>query len=151
MASPSAVDSLLASLSELVVDMPETTDAWQMVRQRIGQNLRNFLICANGGVCAVTGLAVPELLRASHIKPWARSTDHERLNPANALLLAPHLDAVFDGGFASFDDNGDLLISFRLLPADRSILGLAGGTLTTAPTDEQRPFLAWHRENIFLN
>jgi len=52
------------------------------------------------GRCAVTGLAVPELLRASHIKPWADcETDAERLDVYNGFLLAPHLDAAFDLGF----------------------------------------------------
>ena len=49
--------------------------------------------------CAVTGLAIPELLKASHIKPWKDSTDEERLDIFNGLLLAPHLDAAFDRGF----------------------------------------------------
>ena len=48
----------------------------------------------------MTGLDVPELLRASHIKPWADcGTDAERLDVFNGLLLAPHLDAAFDAGF----------------------------------------------------
>ncbi|MDC0682621.1 HNH endonuclease signature motif containing protein [Sorangium atrum] len=48
----------------------------------------------------MTGLAVPALLRASHIKPWADcETDAERLDVYNGILLAPHLDAAFDRGF----------------------------------------------------
>jgi hypothetical protein len=51
----------------------------------------------------VTGLAITELLRASHIKPWAaRDTDAERLDVFNGLLLAPHCDALFARGFITF-------------------------------------------------
>lgn len=61
--------------------MPATTEAERLVVQRVGQNLfRQALLDFWHGQCAVTGLAVPELLRASHIKPWAQcATDNERL------------------------------------------------------------------------
>jgi len=50
----------------------------------------------------VTGLAMSKLLRASHIKPWAAcAADAERLDVYNGLLLAPHLDALFDAGLIS--------------------------------------------------
>jgi hypothetical protein len=49
-----------------------------------------------GRACAVTGCRQNEVLRASHIKAWRASTDKERLNPANGLLLSANLDALFD-------------------------------------------------------
>jgi putative restriction endonuclease len=48
---------------------------------------------------------------ASHIKPWCESTNEERLNGENGLLLTPSIDHLFDRGFISFEDNGELLIS----------------------------------------
>lgn len=70
----------------------------------------------------MTGLALPELLRASHIKPWAEcSTDDERLDVFNGLLLAPHLDALFDAGWVTFDDDGMVLVSASL-PSDAAML-----------------------------
>ena len=51
-----------------------------------------------GGRCAVTGLDLPLLLRASHIKPWRDSDNRERLDPYNGLLLSPSYDAAFDWG-----------------------------------------------------
>lgn len=67
-----------------------------MVVQRAGQDLfRQGLLDFWEGRCAVTGLAVPELLQSSHIKPWADcDTDSERLDIWNGFLLAPHLDAA---------------------------------------------------------
>jgi hypothetical protein len=74
--------------------------------QRVGQDLfRDGLLDYWDGICAVTGLAVPELLRASHIKPWVDcDTDAERLDLFNGLLLAPKLDAAMDRGFITIDD-----------------------------------------------
>ena len=48
------------------------------------------------GRCALTGCGITAMLRASHIKPWAKSSNHDRLNPDNGLLLAAHVDALFD-------------------------------------------------------
>jgi putative restriction endonuclease len=56
-----------------------------------------------GGRCPITGLEQPELLRASHIKPWADcATDAERLDVFNGLLLGAHIDAAFDSALISF-------------------------------------------------
>ena len=80
--------------------LPRTTEAERLVIQRVGQDVfRDALLSYWGGRCAVTGVAEPRLLRASHIKPWAKcETDAERLDVYNGLLLAAHLDAAFDGG-----------------------------------------------------
>ncbi|MGH7460388.1 MAG: HNH endonuclease, partial [Longimicrobiales bacterium] len=70
-----------------------STEIDAVVKQRVGQDLfREMLFEYWEGKCVVTGLAVPELLRASHAKPWAVSNDAERLDPYNGLLLAVHLD-----------------------------------------------------------
>ena len=81
-------------------NLPRTTEAERLVIQRVGQDVfREALLSYWGGRCAVTGVAEPRLLRASHIKPWAKcETDAERLDVYNGLLLAAHLDAAFDGG-----------------------------------------------------
>lgn len=80
--------------------MPKTTEAERLVVQRVGQDLfRSALLDFWGGKCCVTGLALPQLLRASHIRPWsACETDEQRLDVFNGLLLSPNLDALFDGG-----------------------------------------------------
>lgn len=77
--------------------LPKTAE--RMVVQRIGQNLfREAPIDYWQGCCAVTGLDVLQLLRASHIKPWAVcASDEERLDVFNGLLLAPTLTRLFDG------------------------------------------------------
>ncbi len=90
--------------------MPCSTEAERLVVQRVGQDLfRAALLDFWQGRCCATGLAIPELLRASHIKPWAVcADDNERLDVYNGLLLAPHLDALFDAGLMTVADDGDL-------------------------------------------
>jgi hypothetical protein len=98
--------------------------------------------------CAVTGLAIPALLRASHIKAWCLSTDSERLDPNNGLLLAAGVDAAFDRGFVSFDVTGALLVNSDLTPADRASLGLPATPKCLAPqfrTSTRMAFLEHHR------
>lgn len=127
------------------------TEADAVVRQRVGQDLfREMLLEYWDGRCAVTGLAVPELLRASHAKPWKDATDAERLDAYNGVLLAVHLDALFDRGLLTFADDGTALPS-PLLSAD--VLGMLGFPDGVPPlrrvADGHRPYLAYHREHVW--
>jgi predicted restriction endonuclease len=65
---------------------------------------------------------VREVLRASHVKAWRSSDDAERLDAANGLLLSAEIDALFDRGLLSFQDDGTMLLSSRLTKSDRSDL-----------------------------
>jgi putative restriction endonuclease len=98
--------------------------------------------------CSVTGVKVIELLRASHIKPWRDSTNSERLDCYNGLLLNPNLDAAFDRGFISFSDNGGIIIS-EGLKAEAELLSISGDMELKKVDVEHMKYLKWHRENIF--
>lgn len=144
-------DELLHTFQQQTAKLPATTEAERLVVQRVGQNLfRDGLLDYWEGTCAVTGLAVPELLRASHIKPWAEcATDAERLDVFNGLLLAPHLDAAFDRGLLTVADDGALVLSSALPPAARPLLGLDAPLAVRKLTDQHRAYLPWHREWVF--
>lgn len=87
------------------------TTVQQLIDARLGQGkFRTDLLANFGSRCPVTGLAEPKLLRASHIRPWSESSNADRLDPENGLLLAAGLDAAFDCGFVGFDDSGALLV-----------------------------------------
>lgn len=130
---------------------PDTTEAIRLVVQRVGQDIfRSALLAYWGQRCAVSGLAVPGLLRASHIKPWADcASDVERLDVFNGLLLAPHLDALFDGGWVTFLDSGRMKISDALDAGSRTRLGLTGSETILGLTERHQAYLAWHREHCF--
>jgi predicted restriction endonuclease len=144
-------DELLHAFQRTTAALPRATEAERLVVQRLGQDVfRSGLIDYWEGRCAVTGLAVPELLRASHIKPWADcETDAERLDVFNGLLLAPHLDAAFDRGFITLADDGTVLVSPELVAVDRELLGLHEPLRALGLADGHRHFLPWHREKVF--
>jgi len=115
--------------------------------------------------CRVTGIDNPALLLASHIKPWrvCRTAD-ERLDGMNGLMLTPDVDLLFDRGFISFADDGDVLVSRRVDARDLGRLGLAHltpldqfglreaqrGWGTVGFADRQRRYLDYHRAEVFI-
>lgn len=144
-------NQLLHTFERKVAGLPKTTEAERLVVLRVGQNLfRDGLVDLWEARCAVTGLAVPPLLRASHIKPWADcETDAERLDVYNGILLAPHLDAAFDRGFITVADDGAIVISDALDADARAILGLNQPLRIRGISDGHRSYLPWHRERVF--
>jgi len=144
-------DELLHTFQKRTALLPRTTEVERLVVQRVGQDLfREGLMEFWEGRCAITGLAVPELLRASHIKPWADcETDAERLDVFNGLLLAPHLDAAFDRGFITVEDDGLVAVSPSLDVTARSLLGLTGKLRLRALAHDHRSFLRWHHSEVF--
>lgn len=131
---------------ETEVRNPTTRKA--LIDARLGQGkFRAELDRIWGGRCAILGSAVREALRASHIKPWKECNNTERLDPQNGLLLAAHLDALFDGGLIGFADDGEMLISPMISTSERRLLGL-GGALRMPPTAQQREYLRFHRQRM---
>lgn len=144
-------NELLHTFIDKTAPLPRRTEAERLVIQRVGQDIfREGLLEFWEGKCAVTGLAVPELLRASHIKPWAAcATDAERLDVFNGFLLAPHLDAAFDAGFITVARDGTVIVSGVLTPAAREVLGLTSPLKVRQLADGHRQYLLWHREREF--
>lgn len=144
-------DELLHRFERETAALPRTTEAERLVVQRVGQDVfRAGLMEYWEGRCAITGLAVPELLRASHIKPWAAcETDAERLDVFNGLLLAAHLDAAFDAGFVTVAEDGRVAVSGVLRGMPGAILGLAAPLRVERLTGMHRTYLEWHRERVF--
>lgn len=141
----------LRAFEEIRRKPPDTTEATRLVVQRVGQDIfRASLLDYWGQRCAVSGLAQPGLLRASHIKPWADcASDAERLDVYNGLLLAPHLDALFDGGWVTFMSTGKIQISGKLDADSRVRLGITGTETIHGLTERHQAYLAWHREHCF--
>nr|WP_258013168.1 HNH endonuclease [Stenotrophomonas maltophilia] len=91
----------------------------QLINARVGQGIYRKNVSEIEKVCRVTGTSEPKFLIASHIKPWAKSTNSERLDGSNGLMLAPHIDRLFDRGYISFEDDGRLILSKQLPEAVR--------------------------------
>lgn len=133
------------------VALPKSTEAERLVVQRVGQGLfRDALLDFWQGRCCVTGLDVTELLRASHIRPWSRcETDEQRLDVYNGLLLAPHLDALFDGGWMTVSPAAELVWSSQLAPDARLRLSLPEGLRVQGLEPAHQDYLAFHRSSVW--
>ena len=143
-------DTLLHDFENETANLPRTTEAERLVVRRVGQDIfRRGLLEYWDGRCAITGLGVSELLRASHIKPWADcDTDGERLDVFNGLLLAAHLDAAFDAGLMTIAKDGTVLLSNLLPPEARSALGLDKLPKIRGLQRAHERYLPWHRARI---
>ncbi len=140
-------DAPLVQFQAKAGSLPRATEAERLVVQRIGQDVfRQALLAYWGGRCPLTGISDPALLRASHIVPWAEcTTDAERLDVHNGLLLSALWDAAFDAGLVSFADDGAALISPDLGAAATAALGAGPGSALQGLTARHRANLAWHR------
>lgn len=138
--------AVAAELAELPASIAGT-EVERMVRQRVGQNkFRDAMMDYWGGACAVTGVAVPEVLRASHAKPWAECvSDAERLDVFNGFLLSANLDALFDRFLISFDEQGMMVVSTKLTERDLQPLGISSDMRLRWVNALHQPYLALHR------
>lgn len=135
-----------------------------IIQARRGQGQFRANVEAIERECRLTGITNPSLLIASHIKPWRLcSSAEERLDGMNGLLLTPDADLLFDRGFISFQDDGDVLVSprmdrgdlyrlgFEQLARERFGLAEAPAVWRTAPFAERRhSYLDYHRSNVFI-
>ena len=132
-------------------DIPETTRL-ALIQARRGQGLFRRNISQNEHSRRGTKVYNPAHLIASHIKPWRESNNEERLSAENGLLLTPSIDHLFDRGFISFEDLGEVIIS---PVADRASLKKMGVDIDNLPKTQsfnvdQRHFLDYHRKEILL-
>ena len=148
------LDSLVEQIDEdaaqekILASERQATEKEQLIRARQGQGLFRQRLLTFEKHCRITGVTDTCFLIASHIKPWRDSSDQERLDGENGLLLAPHIDKLFDQGWISFADDG------ALLTADGIAEVLAAWCIKPAMnvgsfTLKQRIFLRHHRQNIF--
>lgn len=99
---------------EFAFEVREGADVLRTVKTRQNQSyFREMLLVSYGGKCGLTGIAQPELLTASHIKPWA-SDREARMDPRNGILLNSLHDRAFDKGMITFEDDLTLVVSKHL-------------------------------------
>ncbi len=122
----------------------------QLTKSRRGQGIfkANVRIIESG--CRVTGVTNIKHLRASHIKPWAASDNHEKLDGFNGLLLSPHIDHLFDRGFISFENSGEVLVSKDLNPKVLQQWSIQTPRNVGTFKKEQQEYLEYHRDLIFV-
>lgn len=133
------------------------TEATASVKVRRGQQFfRQTILNAYGVRCCISGINVPRLLVASHIKPWGEFPK-ERLDPRNGLCLSSLHDAAFDAGLITLNKKMCLVLSKRLKdyfpqPALEQSFSPFEGEQIHLPDKIAEPsptFLLHHRKVIF--
>ncbi|WP_415301254.1 HNH endonuclease [Clostridium perfringens] len=120
----------------------------RVVNARKNQNKFREALFKRECKCKICGLAHKELLIASHIKPWSKSTPEEKLNPFNGFLLCPNHDSLFDKHLISFKDNGEIIISKRLSEKEQELLNINKDILINIE-EENKKFLKDHRKVFY--
>lgn len=145
--------AILESVDEIETQRSLTkTTREQLVQARIGQgDFKKELMKKYDSRCIITGISESRVLIASHIKPWAVSTNYERLDVSNGLLLSATYDKLFDKGIISFKENGTLLVSRTLSRANCALLKLSSGVQYPIKANQAlKHYLEYHRDVLFL-
>lgn len=126
----------------------EVTEKKRVINGRMNQaSFRDYVMQLWNGKCCVTGSE--KLLVASHIKPWRESTDRERIDPYNGLLLSPVYDKAFDRGLITFGESGAICISDNFWE-DAHHLGVSENDTIEGISARHVDYLSYHWENIFV-
>ena len=133
---------------QLISENISETQKDQLIKARIGQGLFRNNVMAIEKVCRMTGISDYKFLIASHIKPWRDSTNQERIDGNNGLLLSPHIDKLFDQGWITFSDEGNVILSPRLSETIIKSWFISVDSVGSF-NNSQKDYLLYHRQNIF--
>ena len=138
--------------ARIAVDVTiEKTEREAIVKSRIGQGRFREKILGKYGACIITGIDISRILVASHIKPWAVSTNEERICEDNGLLLSATYDRLFDSGLISFTWDGKMIISRFVTEVNRQKLKIASGEKYNLLCNSQmKTFLEYHNDVVFI-
>ena len=120
-----------------------------LIKARVGQGIYKRKLKGIEKKCRVTGLPDVNYLIASHIKPWSVSNDKEKLDGNNGLLLSPHIDKLFDNGYISFENNGDVMISEEFNTKVLNFWNIDQISNVGVFNEQQKAYLEYHRSKVF--
>ena len=139
---------LLEPHNLIVFSSPNVTERSGLVTSRVGQGAyRKRIIHRWEYKCAVTNFNKLDVLIASHIVPWSKATDHERLDVNNGLLLSPTYDALFDKHLITFYNNGKIQLSDQIEFSAYQKIGVTGKEQINDLSRYNVTYLERHNEN----
>jgi hypothetical protein len=138
-----------AAMADLLRRKVPETQRLQLIEARVGQGKFRSNVRGIEPRCRITGISDDRFLIASHIQPWSKSSDEARLDGNNGLLLAAHVDHLFDKGYITFEDNGHVRWHDELPQAVMAALALPPVRHPMALNDAQKAYMAYHRNQIF--
>lgn len=145
------IDNQVIKDVEEGLDKPVVLDKTEkelIIKARIGQSIFKNALLKKETKCKICGVSDSRFLVASHIKPWSKSTNQERLDVNNGLLLCPNHDSLFDKGYISFEESGKIMISKILDEVTRVFMNI-DSSMKIELTEKQATYIKWHSQNIF--
>jgi hypothetical protein len=131
------------------LNTPNITERKGLITSRVGQGAyRKSILYRWEFKCAVTSYSKNEILIASHILPWKDSTNDQRLDVNNGILLSPTYDALFDQHLISFENNGKIILTDSLLKTNYRDIGVTGKEIIKKFNSDNNYYLGKHRELI---
>lgn len=128
-------------------DQKFTSEAEKLIKVRLTQNKFRKSLFDVYPHCAISGMNNASFLIASHIKPWAVSTELERLDFYNGLLLTPNYDRLFDRGFISFRPSGEIIVSNKLVKEERAFFNIPKSLCIQLPL-KHKVYLEYHADMV---
>jgi putative restriction endonuclease len=97
--------------------------------------------------CMVEQLSYPTLI-ASHIKPFIKSSDSEAYDPNNGILLSRNIDSLFDLGYITFSESGEIIFAKQLKQDVKN--SISKYSLDHRFINSKRlEYLKFHRKEVF--
>lgn len=127
------------------ISIPET-DKIELKKSRRGQGIFKVKLKNYEKKCRFTGVDIEEFLEASHIKPWGKSNNQERLDGNNGLLLAPHIHHLFDKGYLYYDGYEKFIVSQKLPKKIKDCWKIPDEFFVGKFNSKQFEYLQFHRE-----
>jgi putative restriction endonuclease len=129
----------------------------RVVKVRVNQRFfRSTVLASYESRCCITGLAIPGLLSASHIAPWAKDPNN-RMNPRNGLCLSVLHHAAFDNGLITITPDFLVRVSSNVKKSKNDEAGHAFfSRYDNQPVRMPRRFLpdpvllTWHNKRRFV-
>ena len=129
-------------------DIPQEVKV-NLIKARKGQGKYRENLLAQCPFCPITLVSDDRLLIASHIKPWVKSNDDEKIDPKNGFMFTPTYDFLFDRGYISFTNDKKIIISPWLSKMTRSKLNISNDkTYSLLPTEGRENYLDYHRNEV---
>src|ERR1043165_6380661 len=128
----------------------------RLVKVRVNQRFfRSTVLTSYESRCCITGLAIPTLLAASHIAPWAKNPNN-RMNPRNGLCLNLLHHKAFDEGLITITPEFRIRVSSSLTSSSdvaiQSLFEKYNNQLARLPRRflPDAVLLEWHNKTMFV-
>ncbi len=139
------VDEVKRTERNTLIPVITETESEAKMKMRWGKlKFRNEVAPLWEEQCALCAIKLPDLLKASHAKPWKDCSNDERLDPFNGLLLCRNHAALYEEGLIAFDGQGRLHISSSIQEDDYDMYGLnQRKKINIHP--ENKVYFKWHK------